>query len=110
MTTTPELVFTEPPRGRAARPPRHLADLTSAERRAAVVELGEKAFRAHQPSRHSFGPLADANAPMTDLPAGTRSRLVGELLPDLLTPVRHVECDEGATRKTLWRAGDGTLI
>ena len=45
------LVFDAPTRG---LPPRHLADLDVAERKAAVVELGEKAFRAEQLSRHYF--------------------------------------------------------
>ena len=37
------LVFDAPKRG---LPPRHLADLTTAERADAVAELGEKPFRA----------------------------------------------------------------
>jgi 23S rRNA (adenine2503-C2)-methyltransferase len=32
------------------------------------------------------------------------------LFPPLLTTVRHIECDAGETRKTLWRAGDGTTF
>ena len=47
----PELTFIAP---RRAKPPRHLADLTPDERRAAVVELGERPFRAGQLSRHYF--------------------------------------------------------
>ena len=31
-------------------------------------------------------------------------------MPELLTEVRSISCDEGDTRKTLWRAHDGTLI
>ncbi|KZM74634.1 hypothetical protein AWN90_21405 [Nocardia terpenica] len=38
------------------------------------------------------------------------SRAARALSPPLLTEVRHVVCDEGTTRKTLWRAGDGTLL
>ena len=48
-------------------------------------------------------------AAMTDLPAARRDRLVAALLPELATPLRHVCCDGGTTRKTLWRAADGTL-
>src|SRR3954471_18020972 len=92
----PELVFTAP---RRAKPPRHLADLAPGERRAAVADLGEKAFRADQLSRHYFAHLSDDPAAMTDLPAVTRDRLVAELLPPLFEPVRHVDCDDGATRK-----------
>ena len=106
MTALP-LVFDAP---RRARPPRHLADLAPAERRAAVVELGEPAYRARQLSAHYFGRLVEDPAAMTDLPAGARSRLAAELLPPLLSTVRHAVCDDGATRKTLWRAFDGALV
>jgi 23S rRNA (adenine2503-C2)-methyltransferase len=99
----------EPARGRV-KPPRHLADLTVAERRAALSDLGERPFRATQLSRHYFTNLSSDPAAMTDLPAGDRDRLAGALLPPLLTPLRVVACDDGATRKTLWRAFDGTLI
>jgi 23S rRNA (adenine2503-C2)-methyltransferase len=102
-----QLTFAAP---RRAKPPRHLADLDAAGRRVAVTELGERAFRADQLSRHYFARLADDPAAMTDLPAGSRDRLVAELLPALLTPVRQQSCDDGTTRKTLWRAFDGTLV
>ncbi|AHI00650.1 23S rRNA (adenine(2503)-C(2))-methyltransferase RlmN [Kutzneria albida] len=101
------LVFEAPRRG---MPPRHLADLSAQERAQAVVELGEKSFRAKQLSNHYFARLTADPSAMTDIPAAARDRLVGELLPDLLTPVRQLECDEGTTRKTLWRAHDGTLL
>jgi len=99
------LVF-DVPRG---LPPTHLADLDRGGRRDAVTALGEPAFRADQLSRHYFGGLSDDPATMTDLPAASRTRLAAALLPALATPVRHVECDDGTTRKTLWRAADGTL-
>ncbi len=47
---------------------------------------------------------------MTDLPADLRERLGSQLLPPLLTEVRHVETDAGTTRKTLLRLHDGTLV
>ena len=47
---------------------------------------------------------------MTDLPAAARDRLTADLLPTLLTPVRELACDDGATRKTLWRLHDGALV
>jgi 23S rRNA (adenine2503-C2)-methyltransferase len=106
MTSLP-LVFDAP---RRAKPPRHLADLDPAQRREAVAELGEKPFRAGQLSHHYFGRLADDPTDMTDVPARSRGPLVGTLLPTLLTPVRHIECDGGTTRKTLWRGFDGTLV
>ncbi|MDP9239984.1 MAG: 23S rRNA (adenine(2503)-C(2))-methyltransferase RlmN, partial [Actinomycetota bacterium] len=40
----------------------------------------------------------------------SRDRLGTALLPQLLTPLRHVTCDAGTTRKTLWRAFDTTLV
>ena len=109
MRTAPEnalpLVFDAPRRG---LPPTHLADLDRVARREAVAGLGEPAFRADQLSRHYFGRFTADATTMTDLPAASRDRLAAALLPPLATPVRHVACDAGATRKTLWRAPDGT--
>ena len=103
MTALP-LVFDAPRRG---LPPRHLLDLDPEQRRAAVVEVGEKPFRAEQLSRHVFaGRGLDA---MTDLGAVSRARLA-PLLPDLLTVAREIDCDGGATRKSVWRLHDGTLV
>jgi 23S rRNA (adenine2503-C2)-methyltransferase len=97
-------------RGSRARPPRHLADLDLAGRRAAVTEHGQPAFRADQLSRHYFSRLTDEQADMTDLPAATRADLAAALLPRLLTARREQECDGGTTRKTLWRAFDGAFV
>ena len=47
---------------------------------------------------------------MTDLPAGVRAALTGELLPRLLTSEREQTCDNNATRKMLWRLHDGALV
>jgi 23S rRNA (adenine2503-C2)-methyltransferase len=91
-------------------PPRHLADLDSAGRRAAVTALGQPAYRADQLARHYYGRLCADPTTMTDLPAAARDLLGAALLPALLTPVRHVACDDGRTSKTLWRAQDGTLL
>jgi 23S rRNA (adenine2503-C2)-methyltransferase len=93
-----------------SRPPRHLADLELAERRQAVAELGEREFRADQLSRHYFGRYTDSPEDMTDLPAAVRSALADELLPRLLTSERELACDNGATRKMLWRLYDGALV
>jgi 23S rRNA (adenine2503-C2)-methyltransferase len=95
---------------RVSKPPRHLADLDPAARRAAVIELGEPAFRAGQLSRHYFGRYTDDAALMTDLPAASRQALAGQLLPVLLTPEQELTCDNGTTRKTLWRTFDGALV
>jgi 23S rRNA (adenine2503-C2)-methyltransferase len=99
-----------PGRPTPTRPPRHLADLDPAERRAAAAELGGPAFRADQLARHYFGRLTDDPDAMTDLPAAARAELAAALLPRLLTPQREQTCDRGMTRKTLWRAFDGALV
>ncbi len=89
---------------------RHLSDLDMAQRRAAVAELGQPEFRASQLSRHYFGRLTDSAQDMTDLPAGAREALVDALLPELLAVTREQTCDQGMTRKTLWRAPDGSFV
>jgi 23S rRNA (adenine2503-C2)-methyltransferase len=106
------LVFEEPrgPRGPKPKPPRHLADLAPAERKARLEELGLPGFRARQLSAHYFARLVDDPAAMTDLPAGQRDELVQGLLPTLMTPLRTLEADRGTTRKTLWRLFDGALV
>jgi hypothetical protein len=98
------LVFDAPKKG---MPPQHLADLDVVGRREEVVRLGEKAFRAEQLSRHYFAGRGLAD--MSDLGAASRE-LLAPLLPPLLTRVRDVDCDNGATVNTLWRAHDGTRI
>ena len=100
----------EAPVPRRGRPPRHLADLDTEGRRAAVVELGLPGFRADQLSRHYFGRLTADPRDMTDLPAELRPALTQALLPELLVPARTDSCDEGATRKTVWRLFDGALV
>jgi 23S rRNA (adenine2503-C2)-methyltransferase len=105
--TPPLLTFAAP---RRAKPPRHLADLTPDERRTAVRELGVEPFRAAQLSRHYFARYTSDPAAMTDVPKDLRDRLAEHLLPTLLTPVRELTADEGATRKTLWRLFDGALV
>ena len=107
MPAAGELTFAAP---RRAKPPRHLADLTPAERRDAVTELGERAFRAGQLSTHYFGHLTDDPQQMSDVPLAARTRLAAALLPSLLIPVRHLDCDGGMTRKTVWRLFDGATV
>ncbi|MFT4187619.1 MAG: 23S rRNA (adenine(2503)-C(2))-methyltransferase RlmN [Aeromicrobium sp.] len=97
------------PRGRA-KPPRHLADLSAEERVAAAKEMGEPPFRVKQVAHHYFARLERDPAAMTDLPARNRDAIAGALLPELLTPVRVQEADQGTTRKTLWRLFDGALV
>jgi 23S rRNA (adenine2503-C2)-methyltransferase len=102
MTSLP-LVFDAP---RRTPTPRHLADLDPADRRAEVGALGLPGFRADQLARHYFGRFTADLDEMTDLPAAARETL-GALLPPLVTPVLEQSCDDGATRKTLWRGHDG---
>ena len=93
-----------------AKAPRHLADLGLPERRAAVAELGERPFRADQLSRQYFARLAEDPAQMTDLPQSVRQELADALLPRLLTAERELACDDGTTRKALWRTFDGAYV
>jgi 23S rRNA (adenine2503-C2)-methyltransferase len=102
-----ELVFEAPKRG---MPPRHLADLDEAARAAAVAELGLPAFRAKQLANQYYGRLIADPHLMTDLPAAVREQVAEALFPPLLKMVRHIECDAGETRKTLWRAGDAATF
>jgi 23S rRNA (adenine2503-C2)-methyltransferase len=113
MTTLPVVPLTfgdDKPTRRASMPPAHLADMDLAGRRAAIAEAGEQPFRAAQLSHHYFGRLERDPAAMTDIPAAARDRLTGLLMPQLLTPVRELACDDGDTRKSLWRLHDGSLV
>ncbi|WP_038172210.1 23S rRNA (adenine(2503)-C(2))-methyltransferase RlmN [Tomitella biformata] len=101
------LVFNAPRRG---LPPRHLADLDEEGRKAAVKELGLPAFRADQIARQYYGRLVADPELMTDLPAAVREKIAESLFPKLLTTVRDISCDAGTTRKSLWKANDGTLL
>ncbi|MCA0290332.1 MAG: 23S rRNA (adenine(2503)-C(2))-methyltransferase RlmN [Actinobacteria bacterium] len=105
--TPGQLTFTAPRRG---KPPRHLADLDPAERRAAAHASGMPPFRANQLARHYFEHLSIDAATMTDLPAAQRDQWVADLLPPLLTPVRELQADRGATIKSVWRLHDGALV
>jgi 23S rRNA (adenine2503-C2)-methyltransferase len=100
-----ELVF-EAPRRRL--PPRHFADLDEAECVEAVTALGLPAFRAKQLAHQYYGRLIADPQQMTDLPAAIRARVAEALFPELLTATREIACDDGQTRKTLWKAVDGT--
>jgi 23S rRNA (adenine2503-C2)-methyltransferase len=105
--TPGQLTFTAP---RRAKPPRHLADLTSSERADAVRELGLPAFRATQLSRHYFERLVTDPASMTDLPADGREALVSAMLPPLLTQLVERQADGGDTVKTAWKLFDGAIV
>ncbi len=103
-----ELLFDAPVRRR--KPPRHLADLTTLERRELVQEMGLPAFRADQVSRQYFTRLVRDSGEWTDVPAAQREQLAEALTPSMMSLVREVTCDNGTTRKTLWRLHDGVLV
>ncbi|MFN8213151.1 MAG: 23S rRNA (adenine(2503)-C(2))-methyltransferase RlmN [Candidatus Nanopelagicales bacterium] len=105
MTSLP-LVMQAPRRG---KPPRHLLDLDLSERKQAVAELGSAPFRADQLSRQVLVRHVDSVDQCTDLGEADRLRLA-PLLPTLLTPAKVLTCDGDATRKTLWRLHDGSLV
>jgi 23S rRNA (adenine2503-C2)-methyltransferase len=102
-----QLVF-EAPRRRL--PPQHLADLDEAERIDAVAALGLPPFRAKQLAHQYYGRLIADPQQMTDLPAAVRGQVAEALFPNLLAATREIACDAGQTRKTLWRAVDGTTF
>lgn len=99
--------FTARRRGKA---PRHLADLGLAERREFALASGVPAYRADQLSRHYFGRHTRDASAMTDLPADARDTLVAQLLPPLITSVRTLTADRGATVKQLWELHDGARV
>jgi 23S rRNA (adenine2503-C2)-methyltransferase len=102
-----QLTFSAPRRG---KPPRHLADLSPAERTEAVVALGHKGFRAKQLSTHYFERLVESPEEMTDLPKAIRDELVADLLPTLLTPLVQRTADDGMTIKSAWKLHDGAIV
>ncbi|MEH3135057.1 MULTISPECIES: 23S rRNA (adenine(2503)-C(2))-methyltransferase RlmN [Mycolicibacterium] len=107
MAVSLPLVFDAP---RRALPPRHLADLDADGRIAAVTELGLPKFRAKQLANHYYGRLSADPREMTDLPAAVREQVAESLFPTLIQPAKQIQCDAGETRKTLWRAVDGTTF
>lgn len=106
MSRALPLVLEAPRRG---RPPQHLLDVDLADRRTAVVGLGLAGFRADQISRQVLVRYVESAAECTDLSRADQETL-SPLLPDLLHPLRTVTCDDGTTRKDLWRLHDGSLV
>ena len=103
----PTLQFASP---RVKQPATHLADLTFAEREAKVVEMGLPKFRAKQLSVHYFEHRTTSPDEMTDLPKDRREELAEAFFPPLLTEVKRLVTDDGATIKFLWRLFDGALV
>ena len=107
MTDRPLLAMAAPRGGKA---PTHFADLDDSARADAVVALGLPAFRAKQLATHYFAHLTTDPDDMTDLPAAARETTASALFPPLMTEVRSLEADKGATRKTLWNLHDGVKV
>ncbi len=107
MPVPGEITLEVPRRG---KPPRHLLDLNLTERREAIAELGLPSFRADQVSRQWFSRLSFNPAEWTDLSTTDRQQIEAALLPDLLTEVTHLTCDDDATVKSAWRLHDGSLV
>ena len=109
MPASLPLVFTAPRRG---RPPTHLTDLDVDEPPVAAVRAaGQPAFRADQLAQHYFAGLT-RDAGRDDRPAGRPDGPSSSTrcCPNCSPRSARLACDDGDTRKTLWRAHDGTLI
>ncbi|MFC5280607.1 23S rRNA (adenine(2503)-C(2))-methyltransferase RlmN [Arcanobacterium canis] len=103
----PLLSFSEKRKGKA---PSHLADLDREGRRALLKDLGFPAFRADQLSVHYFEHRNVDPQTMTDLPVSMREELVTKVFPVLVSRVRDLVADGGATVKTLWKLFDGAVV
>ncbi|MDP1711044.1 MAG: 23S rRNA (adenine(2503)-C(2))-methyltransferase RlmN [Candidatus Nanopelagicaceae bacterium] len=103
-----KLVFDEPRLKR--KTPRHLADYSPEQRRELAIELGLPAFRANQVANHYFTHLSSDPESWSDIPANLRGTISELLTPKLIELVRSVTCDNGMTRKDLWRLHDGVLV
>nr|WP_236021709.1 23S rRNA (adenine(2503)-C(2))-methyltransferase RlmN [Leucobacter soli] len=103
----PTLQFASP---RVTQPPVHLADMTLVEREAKMEELGLPKFRGKQLSAHYLVHHTTDPERMTDLPKDRRGEIVSAFLPPLLTEVKRLTTDDGATVKFLWRLFDGALV
>ncbi len=106
-TGRPLLQMAAPKRGKA---PLHFADMDADARAAAVEGLGHPAFRAKQLATHYFSHLTVDPDEMTDLPASAREDMASALFPPLMSVVRTLEADRGATVKTLWALHDGVKV
>ena len=97
------------PARQAAAPPRRPDAGASAA--SVVAELGEQAVPGRASSRrHYFAHLADDPQQMTDLPGGARGRWPRRCCRRCSPPSAHLDCDDGTTRKTVWRLFDGAPV
>jgi len=71
--------------------------------------LGQPAYRAKQVAQWIYGKRAKSFAEMSDLPAGLRQQLAGEMTFSGLEPIRTLGSKD-TTLKYLFRLDDGALI
>ena len=103
-----KLVFDEPVQRKKA--PKHLADLSPADRKIWAKELGLQPFRASQVATHYFNHLSNNPDEWTDIPAAERQSIADVLTPKLIELVTTRTTDNGMTRKDLWKLHDGVLV
>ena len=114
MSTRPDvnpelkLVFDEPVQRKKV--PKHLADLSPADRKIWVKEIGLQPFRASQVATHYFSHLSNNPEEWTDIPAAERQSIADSLTPKLIELVTSRTTDNGMTRKDLWKLHDGVLV
>jgi len=99
-----KLVFDEPVQKKKA--PKHLADLSPADRKAWAKELGFQPFRAAQVATHYFSHLSTNAEEWTDIPAAERQAMADALTPKLIPLVTTRTTDNVMTRKDLWKLHD----
>jgi 23S rRNA (adenine2503-C2)-methyltransferase len=107
MPAPGELIMVEPKR---PKPPKHWSDWTVEERKAQVVELGLPGFRADQFSRQWYQRLNNDTNSWTDVPVEMREVVKDLLFPELMTSIKELKCDNGATVKQVWKLFDGVLV
>ncbi len=103
-----KLIFDEPIQKR--KTPEHFADWELSERKTRIESLGLPGYRANQIATHFFTHYNDAPETWSDFPASARELVKEKILPELITKVRSISCDDGWTRKDLWRLHDGVLV
>ncbi len=111
MSSSPQeikLVFDEPVQRKKA--PKHLADFAPSERKEFAASFGLPGYRATQVATHYFAHLSEEPDTWSDIPADSRQIIAQQLTPTLITLVRSVSCDNGMTRKDLWKLHDGVLV
>ncbi len=90
--------------------PRHLIDLSKPDLEELFAGHGEPRYRAAQTARWALRRGVTTFAEMSNLPAGLRSTLAGELSLDPLPVVASTESDDGATIKVLFDLGGGDAV